>query len=218
MEQKLDLARQRKKPKIIHPLFVRITHWINAFAAIAMLMSGLRIYNASPLYPFHFPTDVTLGGWLAGALAWHFAAMWLLVLNGIAYLIYGFYTGHFIRRLLNIRPMAAYRNVKLEIKQLLIHGTGEYNLIQRVLYIIVIWDVIILFFSGLAIWKPIQLQKLTEFFGGYDQARHYHFYGMLILVFFLLLHVSAAFAVKGTVQSMFTGRLSKAQQAKLDRR
>jgi thiosulfate reductase cytochrome b subunit len=114
--------------------------------------------------------------------------------------------------------MAAYRNVKLEIKQLLIHGTGEYNLIQRVLYIIVIWDVIILFFSGLAIWKPIQLQKLTEFFGGYEQARHYHFYGMLILVFFLFLHVSAAFAVKGTVQSMFTGRLSKAQQAKLDRR
>ena len=218
MEQKLDLARQRKKPKIIHPLFVRITHWINAFAAIAMLMSGLRIYNASPLYPFLFPPDITLGGWLAGALAWHFAAMWLLVLNGIAYLIYGFYTGHFIRRLLNIRPMAAYRNVKLEIKQLLIHGTGEYNLIQRVLYIIVIWDVIILFFSGLAIWKPIQLQKLTEFFGGYDQARHYHFYGMLILVFFLLLHVSAAFAVKVTVQSMFTGRLSKAQQAKLDRR
>ena len=218
MEQKLDLARQRKKPKMIHPLFVRITHWINAFAAIAMLMSGLRIYNASPLYPFLFPPDVTLGGWLAGALAWHFAAMWLLVLNGIAYLIYGFYTGHFIRRLLNIRPMAAYRNVKLEIKQLLIHGTGEYNLIQRVLYIIVIWDVIILFFSGLAIWKPIQLQKLTEFFGGYEQARHYHFYGMLILVFFLLLHVSAAFAVKGTVQSMFTGRLSKAQQAKLDRR
>jgi len=218
LEQKLDLARQRKKPKIIHPLFVRITHWINAFAAIAMLMSGLRIYNASPLYPFLFPPDITLGGWLAGALAWHFAAMWLLVLNGIAYLIYGFYTGHFIRRLLNIRPMAAYRNVKLEIKQLLIHGTGEYNLIQRVLYIIVIWDVIILFFSGLAIWKPIQLQKLTEFFGGYDQARHYHFYGMLILVFFLLLHVSAAFAVKGTVQSMFTGRLSKAQQAKLDRR
>ena len=151
MEQKLDLARQRKKPKIIHPLFVRITHWINAFAAIAMLMSGLRIYNASPLYPFLFPPDITLGGWLAGALAWHFAAMWLLVLNGIAYLIYGFYTGHFIRRLLNIRPMAAYRNVKLEIKQLLIHGTGEYNLIQRVLYIIVIWDVIILFFSGLAI-------------------------------------------------------------------
>ena len=218
MEQKLDLARQRKKPKIIHPLFVRITHWINAFAAIAMLLSGLRIYNASPLYPFLFPPDITLGGWLAGALAWHFAAMWLLVLNGIAYLIYGFYTGHFIRRLLNIRPMAAYRNVKLEIKQLLIHGTGEYNLIQRVLYIIVIWDVIILFFSGLAIWKPIQLQKLTEFFGGYEQARHYHFYGMLILVFFLLLHVSAAFAVKGTVQSMFTGRLSKAQQAKLDRR
>ena len=159
MLQNLENTRERKKPKLIHPLFVRITHWINAFAAIAMLMSGLRIYNASPLYEFRFPPDVTLGGWLAGALAWHFAAMWLLVINGIAYLIYGTYTGHFIRRMLNIQPMAAYRNVKLEIKQLLIHGTGEYNLIQRVLYIVVIWDVIILFFSGLAMWKPVQLHK-----------------------------------------------------------
>ena len=214
----LENTRQRKKPKLIHPLFVRITHWINAFAAIAMLMSGLRTYNASPLYEFRFPPDVTLGGWLAGALAWHFAAMWLLVINGIAYLIYGTYTGHFIRRLLNIRPMAAYRNVKLEIKQLLIHGTGEYNLIQRVLYIVVIWDVIILFFSGLAMWKPVQLQKLAAIFGGYEGARHFHFYGMSVLVIFLFLHVSAAFAIKGTVQSMFTGRLSKAQQEKLDRR
>ena len=208
----------RTKPKLIHPLFVRITHWINAFAAIAMLMSGLKIYNASPLYEFRFPLDVTLGGWLAGALAWHFAVMWLLVINGLAYLIYGICTGHFIRRLLNIRPMAAYRNVRLEIKQLLIHGTGEYNLIQRILYILVILDVILLFFSGLAMWKPVQLQRLTAFFGGYEGARHYHFFGMTVLVGFLFLHVSAAFAVKGTMQSMFTGRLSKEQQDKLNRR
>jgi thiosulfate reductase cytochrome b subunit len=196
---------------------VRITHWINAYAAIAMLMSGMRIYNASPLYEFKFPPELTLGGWLAGALSWHFAVMWLLVINGIAYLLYGIFSGHFIRKMLNIGAISAYRNIKLEMKYLLLHGTGEYNVIQRLLYVLVIWDVVLLFFSGLALWKPVQFQRITDFMGGYEQARYIHFYGMVILGLFILIHVSIAFAVKGTIKSMFTGRLTKSQIAKLER-
>jgi thiosulfate reductase cytochrome b subunit len=196
---------------------VRITHWINAYAAIAMLMSGMRIYNASPLYEFKFPAELTLGGWLAGALSWHFAVMWLLVINGIAYLLYGIFSGHFIRKMLNIGAISAYRNIKLEMKYLLLHGTGEYNVIQRLLYVLVIWDVVLLFFSGLALWKPVQFQRIADFMGGYEQARYIHFYGMVILGLFILIHVSIAFAVKGTIKSMFTGRLTKSQIAKLER-
>lgn len=218
MLQKVEKRRLTNRDRVIHPLFVRITHWINAFAAIAMLMSGLRIYNASPLYDFRFPPDVTLGGWLAGALAWHFAVMWLLVINGFAYLAYGVFSGHFVRKILNIGAMSAYRNIKLEMKHLLLHGTGEYNIVQRVLYVIVISDVILLFFSGLAIWKPVQFGGLAAFLGGYEQARHIHFFGMTILVAFLIIHVSVAFAVKGTIKSMFTGRLTKGQLQRLERR
>ena len=218
MLQKTPSNRIVNYRRVIHPLFVRITHWINAYAAIAMLMSGMRIYNASPLYEFRFPAEVTLGGWLAGARSWHFAVMWLLVINGIAYLLYGIFSGHFIRKMLNIGAMSAYRNVKLELKYLLIHGTGEYNIIQRLLYVLVILDVILLFFSGLALWKPVQLQRLTDFLGGYEQARHIHFYGMVILAVFIAIHVSLAFAVKGTIKSMFTGRLTKSQIEKLERR
>lgn len=218
MLQKSPNNRTVNYRRVIHPLFVRITHWINAYAAIAMLMSGMRIYNASPLYEFRFPAELTLGGWLAGALSWHFAVMWLLVINGIAYLLYGIFSGHFIRKMLNIGAMSAYRNIKLEMKYLLLHGTGEYNIIQRLLYVLVIWDVILLFFSGLALWKPVQFQRLTDFIGGYEQARYIHFYGMVILAVFIIIHVSLAFAVKGTIKSMFTGRLTKSQIAKLERR
>lgn len=205
-------ALKQPKGKIVHPLFVRVTHWINAFAAIAMLMSGLRIYNAAPLYEFRFPPEVTLGGWLAGALAWHFAAMWLLALNGLAYLAYGVFSGHFLRKMFNFGAMAAYRNIRLEMKRLLFHGTGEYNLVQRVLYVIVICDLFLLFLSGLAMWKPVQLQELTMFFGGYDQARHVHFLGMTILAMFIVVHVSVALAIKGTITSMITGRLPTTPQ------
>ena len=72
--------------KVIQPAWVRIVHWINAVAMVLMIMSGWQIYNASPLFDFTFSKSITLGGWLAGALLWHFAAMWLLMVNGLVYL------------------------------------------------------------------------------------------------------------------------------------
>src|SRR5690348_2371227 len=58
----------------IHPGWVRVCHWINALAILVMIGSGWQIYNASPLFSFMFPGAITIGGWLAGALLWHFAA------------------------------------------------------------------------------------------------------------------------------------------------
>ena len=92
----------------VHPLVVRIAHWLNALAVLIMITSGWAIYNASPVFEsFVFPDSITLGGWLAGALQWHFAAMWLFALNGLAYLAYGIVSGHFRRKLLPISPRAA---------------------------------------------------------------------------------------------------------------
>src|SRR5713101_7035666 len=53
---------------VIHPAWVRVTHWVNVVAMVLMIGSGWEIYNASPLFPFVFPRSITLGGWLAGAL------------------------------------------------------------------------------------------------------------------------------------------------------
>src|SRR3569623_267331 len=89
---------------LILPAWVRITHWINAIAMLVMIMSGWQIYNASPLFDFDFPRSITLGGWLAGALLWHFAAMWVLVINGLVYVALGLATGRFRRKLLPITP------------------------------------------------------------------------------------------------------------------
>jgi thiosulfate reductase cytochrome b subunit len=200
-----------KEGAFVHPLFVRVTHWVNAFAANAMLMSGLRIYDAAPLYNLRFPAEMTLGGWLAGALAWHFAAMWVLIVNGFAYVVYGVLSGHFIRRIFRVRPMAAYRNIRSEMKLLLIHGTGEYNGLQRFLYVVVIFDFVLLFLSGLALWKPVQFQGLTSFLGGYEQARHIHFFGMAVMAIFLVVHVGVAFAIRGTIGPMFSGRLTRSR-------
>src|SRR5215204_7123109 len=101
----IDAANAPARQQImIHPAWVRITHWINALAILVMIGSGWEIYNASPLFGFTFPGSITLGGWLAGALLWHFAAMWLLAINGLVYLVLGIATGRFRRKLLPIHP------------------------------------------------------------------------------------------------------------------
>ncbi len=191
--------------KIIHPAWVRVTHWINAVAMILMILSGWQIYNASPLFPFEFP--IGLGGWLAGALLWHFAAMWLLVINGLVYLTLGLATGRFRRKLLPIRPSEVLRDFCAALRGKLSHeDLSVYNAVQRLLYFGVILAGIVVVLSGISIWKPVQVQELTALFGGYDAARFVHFFAMAAIVAFLVIHVVLAVVVPKSLRAMVIGR------------
>jgi thiosulfate reductase cytochrome b subunit len=195
----------------IHPLVVRITHWINAFAILIMVTSGWRIYNASPFFPFRIPSDLTLGGWLAGALQWHFAALWLLVVNGIVYVTYGIVSGHFRRKLLPVTPRAIFHDVLEALRGKLAHeDLSVYNAAQRAAYLAIIACGIVLVLSGLAIWKPVQLQEITAILGGYEGARIVHFLAMALLVFIVLTHIVMVILVPRTLPTMFSGRTRRA--------
>jgi thiosulfate reductase cytochrome b subunit len=193
--------------KVILPAWVRTVHWINAVAIVLMIMSGWQIYNASPLFDFKFSSNITLGGWLGGALLWHFAAMWLLMVNGLVYLTLGFATGRFRKKLLPITPAGVIADTKAALSFKLSHDDlSKYNNVQKLLYagIIVVGIVIVL--SGLSIWKPVQLQYLTALFGGYDVARYVHFICMAAICAFLLVHVALALLVPKSLRAMIIGR------------
>jgi thiosulfate reductase cytochrome b subunit len=193
---------------VIHPLVVRITHWINAFAVLLLVLSGWRIYNAAPLFPFRIPSELTLGGWLAGALQWHFAAMWLLGLNGLAYVIYGMVSGHLRRKLLPISPRAVLHDVLEAFRGRLSHDDlSVYNAAQRAAYLTLIVALSLLIVSGLAIWKPVQLQELAALMGGYEGARIVHFVCMSIVVLVVIVHVVMVALVPRTLPAMITGKL-----------
>jgi len=193
---------------MVHPLVVRITHWINAFAVLVLVLSGWRIYNAAPLFPFRIPSELTLGGWLAGALQWHFAAMWILGLNGLAYVIYGLVSGHFRRKLLPISPRAVLHDVLEAFRGRLSHDDlSVYNTAQRAAYLALIVALVLLVLSGLAIWKPVQLQELTALMGGYEGARIVHFVCMSIVVLVVIVHVVMVALVPRTLPAMITGKV-----------
>ena len=169
--------------------------------------SGWEIYNASPLFGFTFPGSITLGGWLAGALLWHFAAMWVLAVNGVVYVALGLATGRFRKKLLPIHPGAVIADAKAALSFKLSHDDlTVYNSVQRLLYAGIIVVAIVIVLSGLSIWKPVQLQWLTALFGGYDAARYVHFFCMAAIVGFLVVHVLLALLVPKSLRAMVTGR------------
>jgi thiosulfate reductase cytochrome b subunit len=193
--------------KVIQPAWVRTMHWINAVAIILMIMSGWQIYNASPLFSFTFSHSITLGGWLGGALLWHFAAMWLLMVNGLVYLLAGLATGRFKRKLLPITPGGVISDAKAALTGKLSHeDLSKYNQVQKVLYAGIIVVGVLIVLSGLSIWKPVQLQWLTAVFGGYDAARYVHFICMSAIVAFLVVHVVLAVLVPKSLRAMVIGR------------
>jgi thiosulfate reductase cytochrome b subunit len=192
---------------VIHPLYVRITHWINALAILVMIGSGWQIYNASPLFAFAFPKGLTLGGWLAGGLLWHFAAMWLFIANGLVYVTLGLLTGRFRRKLWPIRPGDVARDLGAVLAGRLAHDDlARYNAVQKVLYAGVLLAGVVIVASGFAIWKPVQLQELTALFGGYEGARLVHFCAMAAIVLFLLVHVVTAVLMPKSLRAMIRGR------------
>ncbi|ANN76836.1 cytochrome b/b6 domain-containing protein [Bordetella flabilis] len=192
---------------VIQPGWLRATHWLNVLAVIIMVMSGWRVYNASPLFAFRFPDAYTLGGWLGGALQWHFAGMWLLAVNGLLYLGANLASGRMARRFFPLSPRGVLRDGIEAVRGKLSHADPRhYNQVQRAAYLFVILDLAALVVSGLAIWKPVQFGVLSALLGGYEFGRRIHFVAMSLLVAFIVVHVVMVALVPRTLRTMVTGR------------
>lgn len=193
--------------KKMHPVAIRIMHWTNAIAMIIMIMSGWKIYNDEVIFGFlHFPDAVTLGPWAQHGLQWHFFGMWVLGLNGLAYLVYGIATGRFRRLLLPISPREVIREALAALSFRLQHADlTHYNAVQKTLYVGVILVIILQVISGLAIWKPVQFSFLTALFYDFQGARLAHFFGMTAICLFMVVHIALALLVPKTLLAMITG-------------
>ena len=191
----------------IHPGWLRVTHWVNVVAVVLMVASGWRIYNASPFFPFSIPGGVTLGGWLGGAIQWHFAAMWLLLVNGLVYLICNAASGRLARQFFPVSPRAVLADLRAALGGRLSHADPRhYNAVQKLAYLFVMVDITLLVLSGLVLWKSVQFPLLRELMGGYEAARRVHFLAMAALVGFVVVHLAMVALVPRTLLAMIRGR------------
>ena len=209
-----------------HHWIVRVTHWVNVVAIVIMVGSGLQIFNAYPAfarkgelfccYPWEgtpVPAWLTFGGWLAGARNWHFAMMWVLVVNGLVYLTFVYLHGEWrdlvprrgdIRDSVQMLRFYAFRRSDHPAQ-------GKHNALQKTAYFLMPIVGALLVLTGLAIWKPVQLAPLTNLFGGFVWARYWHFLSMIALVVLSVIHVVMVFTVDPyTIRAMITGKYDDA--------
>ena len=203
-----ELATPRRTA--VHPLWMRITHWLNALAVLVLVASGWRIYNAAPFFPFQFPKEITLGGWLGGALQWHFAAMWLLAANGLVYLLSNIFSGRLFRKFFPLSLRGIWQDAQAALHGKLSHADPRhYNSVQRFAYLFVMVDIVLLVLSGLVLWKSVQFGLLRDLLGGYEFARRIHFVAMAALVGFVAVHLVMVALGPRTLLSMLSARADR---------
>jgi thiosulfate reductase cytochrome b subunit len=180
------------KKEFHHPFIIRLTHWVNAVALAIMVSSGLRIYNASPVFSFKVPESLTLGGWLAGGREWHFFAMWLFLFNGLVWAAYNILTRHGRQTTLfrrsdsgGVLPMILYY-VRIRKEH---PPVRKYNALQKLAYTTVPLAAVGVILTGVSIYWPVQFGGLTRLFGGYDTARVWHFLFMAAILSFVFGHL-----------------------------
>jgi thiosulfate reductase cytochrome b subunit len=205
---------------VLHARVVRYAHWCWALGVIILIGSGWQIYNQEPIFPgFTFPAWATIGlgsdegaervhndiG-LAGALLWHFAAMWLLFISITVYVIYGVVSGHFRKKFLPIWPSQILHDIGDFFRGHLDHELGARNAIQKLLYTFAVCTMILMVWTGLVLWKPVQFDFLGAPIGEYEGARYLHFFGMAGIVLFIIVHVALTILVPKVLPPMITGK------------
>ncbi len=193
------------RKKRIHPWPVRVCHWVNLLVMIGMVMSGWGIYNADPIFNFNFPQSATLGGWLGGNIGWHLAVMWVLAANGLFYVLWGLFSGHFKQRFFPFTPSSVWHDFVGALRLRLSHKSTQYNAVQKLMYVGVLLLGLLLVLSGLSIWKPVQFSGLVYLMGGFTIARYVHFFAMSGVLLFVVVHVVMVLLVPKTLPAMLTG-------------
>ncbi len=182
-----------------HPVVVRLCHWAFALALGALIGSGLEVFAAFPAFGekipqadlFVPPSALRLGGWLGGALQWHFTFAWLLTAAMAIYLAYqiGSRNGRQVlfvaRDLRGVWPMA--RHYLLFAPKPTV--TETYNPLQRMAYSVALLLIVVSIVTGFALYKPVQLSWLVDVLGGFRLTRVWHFAAMCGLLAFIPGHL-----------------------------
>jgi Ni/Fe-hydrogenase b-type cytochrome subunit len=215
-----------------HGWCTRIWHWINAVAIIVLLMSGLGIFNAHPrLYWGHegswpdpawleldrFPSWITIPSYfsLADSRIWHLFFALVLAFSLTVFMAWSLISGH-VRRDLHIgwsnwHPRAIWAGIRHHATLKFIgKAESDYNLIQRITYIGVIFVAIpLIIATGMAMSPGLNagLPWLVDIFGGRQSARSIHFLLAGALSAFLIVHLLMVLLANPVqlMRSMITG-------------
>ena len=178
-----------------HPFLVRLCHWINSVSLLVLIASGLRIFRAFPSFGpkipqvdlVNIPKQLTLGGWLGGALQWHFTFIWIYMVTGALYIAYEIFSRNYRQVLFMPRDI---RGVWPMAKHYFFFGrkpelNEPYNPLQKLAYTSAIGLGVLSVLTGLVLYRPVQFSFLAVLMGGFHYARIWHFAVMVGFLSFI---------------------------------
>ena len=201
-----------------HPRAIRWMHWLNFPFLSIMIWSGLRIAWASDFRQPRFDEDrflpesvwqlLDLDRALARGLAFHLSFGWFFVINGALYALYLAFSGEWreiVPKLKSVMDIPATLLHELGLKKEA-PAAGQYNVMQQLAYSTVLAMGAVVVITGFALFKPVQLSFIINFFGGYETTRTVHFWVTIAFLGFFLIHIAqVARAGFTTFWAMVTG-------------
>lgn len=168
-----------------HPLFARISHYINLSCFVALGITGFMIHSPSEGLSLNVVRNI------------HFMFAYLLVFNGLVRIYYSLFGKYrdYKEFLPNSRDFKTLPGI---IKYYLFMGkhpeTGKYNPLQKAAYLALFLFAAIQCLTGLALYRPQVFGVVAGWFGGLEAARSIHYLITWLFVAIVLTHVYLVFS------------------------
>jgi len=176
----------------IHPLPVRIWHWINAFGICTMILTGFQIRYVGLINVVSFRTAVSV----------HNTVGFILIANFFVWLLYYLSSD----RIRVYHPELSPRKHFLgSFRQAYFYGYGifrgdpnpfhvsiyrKFNPLQSMLYQIIMMLLLpVQFYTGILLWDVERFSGQVNFFGGVRVIDTVHVLIFIFLIFYVLVHV-----------------------------
>jgi thiosulfate reductase cytochrome b subunit len=176
----------------VHPLPVRIWHWINAFGIVFLILTGLQIRYVGLIDVVSFRTAVTLHNWTGFALMANFL-LWL------------FYYLSSDRIKVYHPELSPKEHFRRSFAQLMYYGYGifkgapnpheitiyrKFNPMQSMTYqVIMLFLLPLQFYTGLLLWDVKRFAGQVEFFGGVRVVDTIHVLIFIFFVAYVMVHI-----------------------------
>jgi Ni/Fe-hydrogenase b-type cytochrome subunit len=169
----------------VHPLPVRIWHWINAFGFVTLIVTGLQIRYIDLIGLMSFKAAVNVHNWVG----------FVLIANFFIWLLFYLFTDKIKVYHPELSPVKHFRD---SWRQLQYYGYGifkgdpnphhvsayhKFNPLQSVTYQVVMLLLVPLqFFTGILLWDLRHFSGAVELFGGVRVVDTVH---VLLFIFFV---------------------------------
>lgn len=181
------------KKEILHPLWVRICHWVHAAGVSLLILTGFQIRFSDALGWFPFARAVSIHNFLG------FVVLFTLLALGGFYLLKGLFTKVYVPTKEDLRKIPLYANYYFvryffgDPHPFEPRPDDKFNSLQKITYFTLMFILLpIQILTGLILWDPLAFRPVISFIGGIKVIDGLHLIIAYAFAAFVIAHIYLA--------------------------